>query len=140
MTRINDNEMYPADEYIDIIPISEEDALNFLKMHKARKEMVFYHSHDKWFGAICKGYLRGVGGIQIKEKYNIIGGGYVVEDWRGWGLGFAIIDRLVKECGAKKIIAYARPTAARIVEKLGFKKKQTFKNGTIKYERGELNE
>lgn len=120
----------------DIDVISNDMAINFLKANKASKEVVFYRSHNKWYGVFAQGHLCGVTGIDYKEKYNEICGVFVEKRYRNLGVGTLLNNTVIEENGNKKLIVYARPVEAHILSKYGFVVKQTLKNQTVKMERG----
>lgn len=120
--------------------ISNDMAIAFLKENRAAKECVFVRPCDYWIGAYYNDVLVDVGGWTQKLRYAEIGGVLVKEKFRHQGIGGTINACLIALIGNKRIVAYARPAEARILDRFNFAKKQTLINGTVKMERGQTNE
>lgn len=125
---------------ICVKPITNGEAINFLKDNEAMKECVFVRPCDYWRGAYYNGALVGVGGWTQKAQYAEIGGVLVQKEFRAQGIGTMINAGVIMDIGNKRVIAYARPIESEILSKFNFSKKQTLKNGTVKMERKQINE
>ena len=114
--------------------IDNNTALKILKQNDVyKKYIMFIKKQDFWLGAVIDNKIVGISGYSFKKDYVSFGGLYVLEDYRKKGIGTLLCEECIKRNKNKKIIVYGRPLSHPIWNKLNFKKKQTFSNGTVKF-------
>ena len=98
-----------------------DDGKNFLRIYRANKEQVDISDADLWLAAVIDGGIVGVVGIKYGMHTDRIKGLFVPPEWRGRGIGTALLMRAQKDTHAKRVTAFCTQSSEGIFVKQGFK-------------------
>ncbi len=117
----------------NVVYISQEEALGFLRENHANREVIFIRPCDEWLAVYDNDELIGVTGVNRKKNHMSVDCSYVRKDYRQNGILKSFYDHILSKYYGDDFVIYCRPIAAHLVMKYyGFKSVQEFKNGTVK--------
>lgn len=97
-----------------------DDGKNFLRIYRANKEQVDISDADLWLAAVIDSGIVGVVGIKYGMHTDRIKGLFVPPEWRGLGIGTALLMHALKDTHAKRVTAFCTRNSESIFVKQGF--------------------
>lgn len=98
-----------------------KDGKDFLRAHRANKEQVDISDADLWLAAINDYGSVGVIGIKYGLHTDRIKGLFVAPEWRGRGIGTALLMRALRDVRAKRVTAFCTRNSEGIFVRQGFR-------------------
>lgn len=98
-----------------------KDGKDFLRSHRANKEQVDISDADLWLAAINDYGLVGVVGVNFGKHTDRIKGLFVAPEWRGRGIGVALLMCALRDIHAKRVTAFCTRNSESIFVRQGFR-------------------
>lgn len=98
-----------------------DDGKNFLRIYRANKEQVDISDANLWLAAVIDGGIVGVVGIKYGMHTDRIKGLFVPPEWRGQGIGTALLKCALRDVHAKRVTAFCTRNSESIFVKQGFR-------------------
>ena len=124
---------------IAIYNVKDDNAIHFLRQHKAHKEHISISPATHWYEAITEdGETVGVLGILVRWTKLRVKCFYVAKEYRRQGIGASLLSFAVSQCEGVTLTAFATDDSRRLFERFGFEVKNVNKNGITFLERKPL--
>lgn len=98
-----------------------KDGKDFLRAHHANKEQVDISDADLWFAVVEDANIIGVIGLNYGKNTDRIKGLFVAPEWRGRGIGTALLTHALDDALAKRVTAFCTRNSESIFVKQGFR-------------------
>lgn len=98
-----------------------KDGKDFLRVHHANKEQVDISDADLWLAAINDYGVIGIVGIKYGLHTDRIKGLFVDPEWRGRGIGTALLMRALRDVHVKRVTAFCTRNSESIFVRQGFR-------------------
>lgn len=98
-----------------------KDGKDFLRSHHANKEQVDISDADLWLAAINDYGIVGVVGVNFGKHTDRIKGLFVEPEWRGRGIGTALLMCAIRDTRAARVTAFCTRNSESIFVKRGFR-------------------